>query len=150
MITGQFPRREWKTNPGDRIRTLEEALTLAKGHGIVIPDEVEIYIDDAGELHRDFLACGPRVDKSPGQRVYWSDLIHPLTNRIPFRIWPGILSSDEAIIAVIAHEMHELLSLQPWLEGGGVSVTSSCTQSPAGAETFTMKRGMSPTCTLTE
>ena len=97
-------------------------MTLARKHGVAIPDEVEFHVDESVELHANFVARGPRVDKLPGQRVYWSDFVHQITGKVPFRIWPGVLSSDEAIVAVIAHEMHELLTLRPWLESGGVTI----------------------------
>ena len=49
-------------------------------------------------------------------------LVHDITHKVPFRIWPGILKSDEAIVAVLAHEMHEILTLRPFLERGEISI----------------------------
>ena len=122
MIAGQRPTRTWKNNPNDETRTIEEAVLIAKQHGVVIPDEVVFFVDECEELHADFLARGPEVSKLPRERVYWSDLVHNRTKKIPFRIWSGILSSDEAIVAVFAHEMHELITLRPFLKAGGLLV----------------------------
>lgn len=122
MVAGQYPAREWRDNPGGQIRTVEEAVALAKMYGVVIPDDVEFHIDESGELDSDLTARGPRVVKLAGERVSWSDLVHDRTHKVPFRIWSGILRSDEAIVAVLSHEMHELQFLRPLLERGNVSI----------------------------
>ena len=122
MVAGQYPTREWRENPDGRIRTIEEAVEIAKSYGVVIPDDIEFHVDESGELHKDNTARAPRVDKPSGERVYWSDLMHDITFKVPFRIWSGVLSSDEAIVAVLAHEMHEINYLRPLLERGEVSI----------------------------
>ncbi len=122
MAAGQYPKREWRDNPDGQIRTIEEAVEIAKKHGVVIPDDVTFHVDESGELHKDLTARGPRVDKPRGERVHWSDLVHDITHKVPFRTWPGILKSDEAIVAVLAHEMHEILTLRPFLERGEISI----------------------------
>ena len=122
MIAGQRPTRVWKNNPNEETRTIEEAVLIAKKHGVIIPDEVVFFADECDELHADFLACGPKVRKDALERVYWSDLVHDQTKKVPFRIWSGILKSDEAIVAVFAHEMHELTILRPFLKAGGLLI----------------------------
>jgi hypothetical protein len=132
MVAGQYPTREWKPNPNGEVRTIEQAVQIAKRWGVEIPDEVQFYLDEAGELNKELTARGPRVDKYSGERVYWSDLVHPVTKKIPFRIWPDILKSDEAIVAVIAHEMHELNSLRPYLEDWSLSIDDYIAQTEPG------------------
>ena len=122
MVAGQYPTREWRDNPDGGVGTIPEAVEIARAWGVVIPDDVEFHVDEAGELHKDLTARAPRVDKPSGERVYWSDLVHNLTSKVPIRVWSGILASDEAIVAVLAHEMHELLTLRPDLEGDGLSI----------------------------
>ena len=95
---------------------------IAKKHGVKIPDDLDFHIDESGELNKDLTARGPRVDKPSGEHVYWVDLVHDLTQKVPFRIWPGLLKSDEAIVAVLAHEMHEITALRPLLEKGEISI----------------------------
>ena len=85
-------------------------MQIARANGVLIPDDVEFYVDETGELHKDLTARGPRVDKPSGERVYWSDIVHDLTNKVPVRVWPGILRSDEAIVAVIARRCMNLAS----------------------------------------
>src|SRR5438132_11466233 len=115
MIAAQSPRLQWQPNPGGQTRTVEEAKAIAKKHGVPIPEDVDFFEDELNELHEQFIARGPRVDKPAGSIVYWEDLVHDRTGKVPFRLWPGILSSDDAIVAVIAHEMFELEMLRPIL-----------------------------------
>ncbi|MGC8638670.1 MAG: hypothetical protein ACP5XB_02190 [Isosphaeraceae bacterium] len=84
---------------------------IARAWGVVIPEDVEFHVDEVGELHKNLTARAPRVDKSSGERVYWSDLARNLTSKVPIRVWSGILASDEAIVAVLAHEMHALMPI---------------------------------------
>ena len=56
-------------------------------------------------------ARGPRVTKRKDGRIHWQDHFNRY-GKIPFQIHPDILTSDEAIVAVLQHEMHELLLLR--------------------------------------
>jgi hypothetical protein len=97
-------------------------VTIAKKHGVQIPEDVEFFPDELNELHENKTACGPRVSKPAGNVVDWTDLVHDRTGKVPFRFWPGILGSDEAIVAVFGHEMFELEMLRPLLEEGGTTI----------------------------
>jgi hypothetical protein len=132
MISGQFPTREWRDNPDGRTRTIEEALEIVRKLGLPIPDDVAFFVDELGELDERITARGPRVDKSVGEPVHWSDLVHDKTGKVPFRIWPGILRSDEAIVAVISHEMYELEKLRPLLHKGTMSIDDFIAQTEPG------------------
>ena len=122
MISGQFPTREWRDNSDGRARTIEEALAIARVSGVHIPDDVAFFVDELGEVSSEVTARGPRVDKLAGQKIYWSDLVNDKTGKVPFRIWPGVLRSDEAIVAVISHELYELEKLRPFLQQGSLSI----------------------------
>ncbi len=69
MAAGQYPTREWRDNPDGQVRTIEEAVEIAKAYGIVIPDDIEFHVDESGELHKELTARAPRVDKPSGERV---------------------------------------------------------------------------------
>ena len=56
-------------------------------------------------------ARGPSVSEHRDGRIYWQDHFNRY-GKIPFRIHPDVLTSDEAIVAVFQHEMHELLLLR--------------------------------------
>jgi hypothetical protein len=122
MVAGQFPRRRWRNNPEAQTRNIEEAVQIAEKYGVVIPDDIEFHVDESGELNKDLTARGPRVDKPMGERIYWSDLVHDRTQKVPFRIWAGILKSDEAIVAVLGHEMYEIRAPRSYLQGGELSI----------------------------
>jgi hypothetical protein len=122
MIAGQSPSIEWRPNLRGEIRTLEEAVGIAERHGVIIPSDVAFFVDELNELDENRTACGPRVDKAAGSTVYWTDLIHKKTGKVPFRLWAGILGSDEAIVAVFAHELFELEQLRPLLEEGKTTI----------------------------
>lgn len=122
MISGQSPRRRWRPNPDGQTRTIEQAVAIAKRFGVHVPDDVAFFVDEFGDLDSDTTAKSSRVTKPAGATVHWSDLVHDLTGRVPFRIRPDILASDEAIVAVIAHEMYELDELRPILREGSTSI----------------------------
>jgi len=99
-----------------------EAIAIAKRNGVEIPEDVSFCVDEIGDLGPDRTACGPRVDKPDASIVYWSDIVHDKTKKVPFRIWKGILKSDEAIVAVFGHEMYELQRLRPLLGRENVTI----------------------------
>lgn len=48
----------------------------------------------------------------PGETVRWSQFYNNITGKIPVRIRPDVLESDEAIVAIFTHELHELNRLR--------------------------------------
>lgn len=116
-IGGQAPKLRWRKNRGGLKRTIEEAVEIAKRHGVEIPEYVVFFEAEPGDLEgsikghffggRFETAIGPRVTEHGNRRVYWHDHFHR-NGRVPFRIHPDILTSDEAIVAVFQHEMYEL------------------------------------------
>src|SRR5437667_3284782 len=112
MIAGQRPRMDWRPNQDGQARTIDQAVAIAKANGVRIPDDVAFFVADEGDLGADTTARGPRIDKLAGSIVLWSDLVHDRTGKVPFRIRPDILKSDEAIVAVFGHEMYELEKLR--------------------------------------
>jgi hypothetical protein len=126
----------FRPNPGGP-RTLGEAVELARRHGVAIGDDVLIRLDSSlGSA--DFARYGKDSLLRPGARVGWGDLVDrinpPATGIRPtywtqepieetgyfirIRLRPDVLTSDEAIVAVLAHEMHEIDYLRHALEGG--------------------------------
>ena len=122
MIGGQFPNREWGPNADDRLRTVEEAVELARSWGVRIPVDVEFHPDKYGYIDEpNTFARGPKITKNIDSMVCWNDMIHDKTGKVPFLVRESVFLSDEAIVAVFAHEMHELEYLRPWLRGNGIS-----------------------------
>lgn len=74
-------------------------------------------IDDKHETAR-----GPRVVKPAHSRISWSDLVHDEMGKVPFLIRPDILTSDEAIVGVFAHELFELEKLRSLIQKSTITV----------------------------
>jgi hypothetical protein len=82
-----------------------------------VPEDVAFFEADPGELEGNWkglhsgrrfeTARGPLVNEADDGRVYWRSHYNK-DGKIPFRVHPDVLTSDEAIIAVFQHEMHEL------------------------------------------
>jgi hypothetical protein len=120
-IGGQGPKVRWKRYKGGLKRTIDEALAMAKRHGVEVPEDVEFFEAEPGELEgslkgffagqRFETARGPRVTEHEDGRIDWRN--HDNKDRkVPFRIHPDVLTSDEAIIAVFPHERHDLSLLR--------------------------------------
>jgi hypothetical protein len=116
-IGGQGPRLRWKKNKGGLKRTIDEALAIARRNGVEVPEDVEFFEADPGELEgslkgffvgkRFVTARGPDVEARSDGRIHLQDHYNK-DGRIPFLVHPDILKSDEAIVAVFHHEMYEL------------------------------------------
>lgn len=117
MTSGQYPKQEWRPNPDGAIRTVEQAVEIARRFGVRIPEDVDFFVDEFGDLDADTTARTSRVTKPAGSIVRRSDLVHR-TGKVPFRVRQDIFASDEAIVAVLSHEMYELENLRPILLEG--------------------------------
>jgi hypothetical protein len=115
------PNVKWKRNPGGLKRTIKEAEAIARENGVQIPNGVVFFEAEPGELKGTLrglaagekmeTALGPGVVEHPDGYVYWQDHFNVL-GVIPFQIHPEVLTRDEAIVAVIEHEMSELSQLR--------------------------------------
>ena len=120
-VRGQAPTLQWRQNDHALVRSIHEAISIAQKYGVIIPEDVTFFVAEPGELKgtlRELLfgqdfesARGPRVTKRKDGRIHWQDHFNRY-GKIPFQIHPDILTSDEAIVAVLQHEMHELLLLR--------------------------------------
>ena len=119
QIAGDSPTVRWQLNPGGEARTIEEAVLIAKQHGVSIPDDVAFFIDELGELGADITARGPKVRKPAGGNVRWNVDFLNRFGKVPFIVRPDILRSDEAIVAVFAHEIYEVQALRKILQKRG-------------------------------
>src|SRR5262245_33972027 len=116
-IGGQGPKVRWKKNRGGLKRTIEEAVAIARRNGVEVPEDIEFFEADPGELkgslkgffagQRFETARGPEMRAGSDGRIHWRDH-HNREGSIPFQVHPEILTSDEAIVAVFQHETVEL------------------------------------------
>lgn len=110
----QSPRLDWCDNT-DGVRDEQEAVHIARHHGVVIHEDIRIVWDWNGKyLEPDQWARygGWRSD----QRVVWDDFL--VQGRLPVKVRPAVLRSDEAIVAVLGHEMFEINELRRLLADG--------------------------------
>jgi hypothetical protein len=84
MLAGQSPKIKWQLNPHGTKRTIDEAMAIARQWGVNIPDDVEFFEDEEGELPPNTTARGPKVTKLAGSVVFWSDLVNSLTGKCHF------------------------------------------------------------------
>jgi hypothetical protein len=118
---GHTPNVAWQDNADGAIRSVSEAVEIARAHGVDIPDIAAFFVDELNLLDENTTARGPKVTKASGGAVVLDDLLNKF-GQVPFILRPDILKSDEAIVAVIAHEMHELNGLLPLLRQGQVTI----------------------------
>src|SRR5438876_1245278 len=112
MIGGRAPKYKWLPNLGGESRSIEQACQIARHWGIAIPDYVSFHIDKYGWLDANTTAKTTTFKEPAGTMIYWSSLFHKHTGKIPFLIRKDVLRSDEAIVAVIGHEMYELEAMR--------------------------------------
>lgn len=120
----QGPRLSWARNPDGAVRTPEEGVELARKYGVEIPDDILVKTVGAKFLPPNTRASYFRkrgVD--PTERVTWDDFYGKGLDEILVRVDATAFESDEAIVALLAHEMHELNSLRRIFEESGGSMT---------------------------
>lgn len=110
----------WRANPDGTVRSLEEALDIGRRHGLEVDDDRLLWAVGApADFQPGELATYARVRALSDRSVVRRDLL--LTRRQRFRILlnPSILASDDAILAVLAHEAYEILELDAAFEPTG-------------------------------
>lgn len=112
VVTGAalLPRYKWAPHGGEP-RTEADAQQLASTWGVEVPEDVRLIFraglvpDGAYARYGEFYS---------GKRYRWADLT--VQGKIPLKVDPEVLLSDEAIVAVLAHEMHEIEALRAMFE----------------------------------
>jgi len=109
---GQYPKsRPWKVNPHGT-RSVEQAIELLQKWGVTVPDDVLIVSDDEYSIddpHVDACYFNWRGDAS--MDVRWAQFFTS-KGQIPVRVKREVFGSDEAILAVLAHELFEVQALR--------------------------------------
>ena len=112
MIAALAPRYTWRTNPGGKKRTLSEALELATQWEVKIPKYFEFHVaSKTSPLAANEFARAPGFKEFDGTIIKWEKLLN-IRGRLPIRLNPSIFTSDEAIVATIAHEVFEIGMLE--------------------------------------
>jgi len=105
--------KPWRPNPEGR-RSVEDAVALARAWGIVVEDDVRIVASDRTDKtlddHEDAAYAG-----FMSTRTYtWDDMLS--NGKIVVKLRSTVLDSDEGIVDVLAHEMHEINALRGMFE----------------------------------
>jgi len=114
----------WKLNADGKVRTMAEAVEIARQHGVLIPDDIRFVAVKAEWLPpKAFAEYLNREFPSPDVRIEWEDL-YTRFDDIAVKMSKDVLSSDEAIVAIISHEMHELNGLRDLFAANGGAMTA--------------------------
>jgi hypothetical protein len=105
--------KPWRPNPNGA-RSVEDAIRLAKQWGVDVGDDVKVVVNDAW-----LDGIGADVDASyaafTSQRSYtWDDLL--IRGKMVVKLRSTVLESDEGIVEVLAHEMHEINAIRGMFE----------------------------------
>jgi hypothetical protein len=112
----------WNLNP-EGPRSIEEAVALARAHGIAIPDDIRF------DIVEEFVPEGAhaayaQLGKQAGTALIRWEQFYNRFGKIPVHLRQSVLASDEAIIAVFAHEVHELTNLRRLFDDHGGFLTA--------------------------
>ncbi len=100
--------------------SLEEAVAIARQHGVDVPEYIRLcpvpddQVPDAA--HAAYLELGHQEGHAT---IRWEGCLNR-SGQIPVRVRRSVFQSDEAIVAVFAHEVHEIQRLrEQFLANGG-------------------------------
>jgi hypothetical protein len=120
----QGPRLKWTKNPNGTVRSTSEAIEIARQHGVEIPDDLLLKKLSGKYLPDNTYARYFRMDgKDPTKMISWDDFYDKELDELLVHIEESVFHSDEAIVAIFAHEMHEINNLRLLFEGSGGSMT---------------------------
>lgn len=121
----QGPKLTWAKNPDGAVRTIDEAVEIARKNGVEIPDDVLFkkingkYLPDS-TYARYFAHLGMDASK----RIRWTEFYDKDLDELLVHVEDSVFKSDEAIVAILAHEMHEINSLRKLFEEAGDSMSA--------------------------
>lgn len=126
---GPTTKQHWRERP-EGPRTLVEAVSFARSAGIIIEDDVTFVNGDA-ILRPEEFASYASFKSNVAYR--WEDLL--LRDKIVVKVRSEVLVSDDAIVCVFAHEMHEVNALREMF---------AARESIPGAELITLTKANQP------
>jgi hypothetical protein len=120
----QGPRLQWAKNPNGAVRTVDEAVKIARQHGVHIPDDILLRKVTSKHLPDNTYAKYFGSDTNePSKLVRWDDFYNQDLDQLLVRVEQTVFQSDEAIVAVLGHEMHEINHLKRLFEESGGAMT---------------------------
>jgi hypothetical protein len=120
----QGPRLKWAKNPDGSIRTVDEAIEIARKNGVEMPDDILLRKVSGKFLPNNTYADYFRVTSNdPGKIIRWEDFYNKDLDQLLVRVEQSMFESDEAIVAILGHELHELNILRRLFEESGGTMT---------------------------
>jgi hypothetical protein len=120
----QSPRLKWRANSDGAIRTVDDAIEIARQNGVEIPDDLLFRKAKSKYFPKDtYGQYLSRTGNDPGKVITWNEFYDQDLDQLLVKIEESVFRSDEAIVAVIGHEMHELNHLRKLFEESGGSMT---------------------------
>jgi uncharacterized Zn-binding protein involved in type VI secretion len=121
----QSPKLKWNKNPGGEVRSIQEAVDIARRNGVHIPEDIRFARVRQKDLPKDAFAEYAQLGRrGSDDLVEWPEFYNRF-DQIPVRVSDEILDSDEAIVAVLGHEMHELNGLRKLFDENGGQMPAS-------------------------
>jgi hypothetical protein len=107
------------------VRSLDEAVEIARAHGVEIPDDI-LLKKVKGKMLPDnaYAQYFGRRGTDSKKMIRWEEFYDKDLDELVVRVSDSVFQSDEAIVAVLSHEMHELNELRRIFEesGGAISM----------------------------
>jgi hypothetical protein len=120
----QGPRLKWAKNPDGMVRTVDEALEIARRNGVDIADDILLRKVTGKHLPDNTYAKYFGSDTNdPSKLVRWDDFYNKDLDQLLVKVEQSVFQSDEAIVAILGHEMHELNNLRRLFEERGGAMT---------------------------
>jgi len=117
----QHPRMyPWLKNADGAVRSIDEAVEIARIHGVEIPDDI-LLKKVRGKMLPDntYAQYFSHYGTDPNKMVRWEEFYDKHLDGLVVLIKENVFQSDEAIVAILAHEMHELSELRRIFEESG-------------------------------
>jgi hypothetical protein len=115
----------WLKNPDGAVRSVDEAVEIARAHGVEISDDI-LLRKVKGKMLPDntYAQYFGRRGVDPKKLISWGEFYDKDLDELVVRVSDSVFQSDEAIVAVLSHEMHELNELRRIFDesGGAISM----------------------------
>lgn len=120
----QRPHLKWTKNADGSVRSIDQAIEIARQNGVEIEDDILLRKVSGKFLPEQTYAEYFRARlNDPSQSIRWNDFFSKELDLLLVRVEQSVFESDEAIVAVLGHEMHELNSLRRLFEQSGGTMT---------------------------
>jgi hypothetical protein len=124
------PRVTWRPNAEGAVRTLDEALAIGRRNGVDVDDPLLAW-SIASRLPIDYYAMYGASFRATASRtiVTWDDFTAGRVGAehrvVLVELHPAIFDSDDKILAVLAHEHHEITALHDAFAARGGRMTTA-------------------------